>query len=60
MTTPGENMKKSKHLKYENYLGFILLIFALMAFATLVKSCNIAQYQHQQQQVIPHDTTGKH
>jgi len=40
-------MKKNK-LKHENYLGFILLLIALMAFAIIVKSCNIAQYQHQQ------------
>ncbi len=42
-------MKNDKHLKSENYLGFFLIIFALMAFATIVKSCNINQYQHQQQ-----------
>jgi len=51
--------KKSQHIKYENYLGFALLILALMAFATIVKSCNIAQYQHQQQ-VIINDATGKY
>lgn len=38
-----------KHLKNENYLGFFLLIVALMAFAVVVKSCNIAQHQHRQQ-----------
>ncbi|MDY0189561.1 MAG: hypothetical protein RBR22_02400 [Desulfuromonas sp.] len=38
-----------KKLKNENYLGFILIILALMAFAIIVKSCNISQFQHQQQ-----------
>ncbi|MCD6525675.1 MAG: hypothetical protein J7K75_01630 [Desulfuromonas sp.] len=48
-------MDNKKHLKPENYLGFFLLILALMAFAVLVKSCNISQYQHQQQQTVSHD-----
>ena len=52
-------MKDSKHLKYENYLGFFLLILALMAFALIVKSCNIAQYQHQQQ-VMTDDSNSEH
>lgn len=45
-------MSDPKHLKSENYLGFFLLIIALMAFAVIVKGCNIAQYQHQQQTAI--------
>lgn len=49
-------MSDQKHLKNENYLGFFLLIAALMAFAVIVKGCNIAQYQHQQQMTI-HDTS---
>jgi hypothetical protein len=36
-------MKPSAPLKSENYLGFFLLLLALMAFALLVKSCNIAR-----------------
>lgn len=52
-------MKDDKHLKYENYLGFFLLILALMAFATVVKSCNISQHQHQQQ-VMTDDSNNKH
>jgi len=51
-------MSEQKHLKNENYLGFFLLITALMAFAVIVKGCNIAQYQHQQQ-VITHDTSSQ-
>lgn len=50
---------KNKRLKNENYLGFVLLIFALMAFATIVKSCNIAQYQYQQQ-VMEHAEPDNH
>jgi len=41
----------NKKLKNENYLGFILIILALMAFALIVKSCNISQFQHQQQAI---------
>lgn len=45
-------MTSKKSLKNENYLGFFLLIAALMAFATVVKSCNIAGYQAEQNQEI--------
>lgn len=47
---------KTPGIKGENYLGFFLLILALMAFALIVKSCNIAHYQHQQQQMEAHDS----
>ena len=52
-------MNEEKHLKGEKYLSFVLLILALMAFAVIVKSCNIAQYKHQQlqQQVIIDEST---
>lgn len=43
-------MSSNKNIKNENYLGFFLLIAALMLFATIVKSCNIARYQAQQDQ----------
>jgi len=46
---------KNNGLKNENYLAFFLLILALMAFAVIVKSCNIAQYNHQNQTVELHD-----
>lgn len=49
-------MSDQKHLKNENYLGFFLLIAALMAFAVIVKGCNISQYQHQQK-MTTHDTS---
>jgi high-affinity Fe2+/Pb2+ permease len=42
-------MSSKKYLKNENYLGFFLLIIALMLFATVVKSCNIAGYKAQQE-----------
>lgn len=52
-------MSSKNSLKNENYLGFFLLIAALMLFATLVKSCNIAGYQAQQSTEVPelHETT---
>jgi|GEM_PF-1373877 hypothetical protein len=40
-------MADKQSLKHEKYLGLFLLIVALMVFATLVKSCNIARYQAQ-------------
>ena len=43
-------MSSNKNIKNENYLGFFLLIAALMIFATIVKSCNIARYQAEQEQ----------
>ncbi|MBF0645345.1 hypothetical protein [Desulfuromonas acetoxidans] len=46
---------KNNDLKNENYLAFFLLILALMAFAVIVKSCNIAQYNHQNHSVELHD-----
>ncbi|GEM_PF-2589451 len=52
-------MDQQDHLKGERYLSFFLLILALMAFALVVKSCNIAQYQHQQQtQQVQHQANG--
>lgn len=50
-------MSSNKNVKNENYLGFFLLIAALMVFATVVKSCNIARYQAEQSQEIhtPHE-----
>lgn len=55
----GVSMSSKNSLKNENYLGFFLLIVALMLFATLVKSCNIAGYQAQQSTEVPelHETT---
>jgi len=52
-------MPSKKSLKNENYLGFFLLIAALMVFATVVKSCNIARYQAEQSQEVhtPHEST---
>ncbi len=41
-------MQNKQNLKSENYLGFFLLLATLMAFAVIVKSCNIAGYQAQQ------------
>ncbi|MBN2645514.1 MAG: hypothetical protein JXR59_08600 [Desulfuromonadaceae bacterium] len=35
-------MKKKDPLTSENYLGFFLVILTLMAFAVVVKSCNIS------------------
>jgi hypothetical protein len=49
------NNRDNNTFKNENYLAFFLLILALMAFALIVKSCNIAQYQHQNQPVELHD-----
>ena len=44
-------MKNRQNLKKESYLGFFLLLGALMLFATIVKSCNIASYQAQKQTI---------
>ncbi|MDD2558198.1 MAG: hypothetical protein RBR43_02890 [Desulfuromonadaceae bacterium] len=38
-------MQNKQNLKPENYLGFFLLLATLMAFAVIVKSCNVAGYQ---------------
>lgn len=54
--TMEQRNSKPSCIKGENYLGFFLLILALMAFALIVKSCNIAHYQHQQQQMEAHDS----
>jgi hypothetical protein len=58
----GVVMPSKKNLKNENYLGFFLLIAALMIFATVVKSCNIARYQAEQSQEVhtPHESTKQH
>ncbi|MFA5700979.1 MAG: hypothetical protein WC913_06855 [Desulfuromonas sp.] len=41
-------MPNKQNLKRENYLGLFLLLATLMAFAVIVKSCNIAGYQAEQ------------
>ncbi|MDY0211843.1 MAG: hypothetical protein RBR06_02415 [Desulfuromonadaceae bacterium] len=41
-------MPNKQNLKKENYLGFFLLLATLMAFAVIVKSCNVAGYQAEQ------------
>lgn len=52
-------MPSNKNIKNENYLGFFLLIAALMFFAIVVKSCNIADHQAEQSREIrtPHERT---
>ncbi len=41
-------MTNTQSIKKENYLGLFLLLAMLMAFAVIVKSCNIAAYQAEQ------------
>jgi high-affinity Fe2+/Pb2+ permease len=50
-------MASNKNIKNENYLGFFLLIAALMLFATIVKSCNIARYQAEQDRMTQQHQT---
>lgn len=50
-------MASNKNIKNENYLGFFLLIAALMLFATIVKSCNIARYLAEQDRITEQSQT---